>query len=143
MYLLFFCLFNDNMCNICLSFLKQQQLFEKAINRNLIISLPTGTGKTLIAINLIKYNLHQTDGTYPDVARRSVFIAPTRVLVDQQYDEICSLLKSTSVGKFHGELNVCGYNKKAWSQHWNNYRVLLFTPAVLYSMLNDPSLFTF
>lgn len=56
----------------------QRAALEHTIERNTILSLPTGTGKTLVAVLAVDYFLR----VHPDLA--VVFIAPTVVLVSQQ-----------------------------------------------------------
>jgi endoribonuclease Dicer len=56
----------------------QHECFEHAKNRNTIVNLPTGKGKTLIAAKLINHFLE----LYPN--KKIAFLVPTRPLVAQQ-----------------------------------------------------------
>jgi len=55
----------------------QQQIFETCKNKNCLVVLPTGIGKTLIALMLTIERMEK----FPD--QKVVFLAPTRPLVEQ------------------------------------------------------------
>ena len=55
----------------------QARIAASAVSRNTIVMLPTGTGKTLIAAEVIK-----------SLGPRSVFFVPTILLVQQQASAI-------------------------------------------------------
>ncbi|CAB9506341.1 Dicer-like protein [Seminavis robusta] len=57
----------------------QKESLAHAKERNTIVNLPTGRGKTLIAVKLIEHCLQ----AYP--ARKVAFLVPTRALVEQHY----------------------------------------------------------
>ncbi len=57
----------------------QINLAAQAINENCIVVLPTGLGKTTIALHVISEYLLKDFGTI-------LFLAPTRVLVNQHFD---------------------------------------------------------
>ena len=57
----------------------QINLANQAMNENCIIVLPTGLGKTTIALHVIAEYLQQD-------SVRILFLAPTRVLVNQHFD---------------------------------------------------------
>ena len=56
----------------------QESLAQQAIKENCIVVLPTGLGKTTIALHVISEYLSKGKGI--------LFLAPTRVLVNQHYD---------------------------------------------------------
>ncbi|MGD8300656.1 MAG: DEAD/DEAH box helicase family protein, partial [Nitrosopumilaceae archaeon] len=56
----------------------QVNLAEQAIKENCIVVLPTGLGKTTIALQVISEFLSKGKGV--------LFLAPTRVLVNQHYE---------------------------------------------------------
>src|SRR5699024_760567 len=92
-----------------------------------------GTGKTMIAINLIKNKLHQTEGTFPEEAKRTVFLAPTRELVNQHYHTVKSLVPA-NVTYLHGDKKVDLFSREQWDNYWQKYEVIIFTPQVLVGM---------
>jgi ERCC4-related helicase len=64
----------------------QEEILEFAKNQNAVCLLSTGSGKTMIAIHLIKHCLSKcnlVDDIHPE--KKVVFLAPTVVIVQQQY----------------------------------------------------------
>lgn len=98
------------------------------------MSLPTGTGKTLIAVHLLQEFLRDTIGEYPTVSKRSIFLAPTKILVEQQ----CSVMKKylpAQIVFFTGDQNVDDFDVETWNKHLKENQILVMTPAILESML--------
>ncbi|KRX02756.1 P-loop containing nucleoside triphosphate hydrolase [Pseudocohnilembus persalinus] len=60
----------------------QQQVFKQCVEKNTIIFLETGTGKTFIVICLIVYFAHKNPG------KKVIFLARTVILLEQQTEEI-------------------------------------------------------
>ena len=64
----------------------QIELLHKAVERNIIVCLGTGTGKTFVSVLLIKEMLWQTE---PDHGKKkTLFLAPTVPLVSNPRDII-------------------------------------------------------
>ena len=59
----------------------QVELLERAKERNTIVYLSTGTGKTFISVMLIKELAHEVRGNYKDGSRRTFFLATTGIYV--------------------------------------------------------------
>ena len=55
----------------------QVELLERAIERNTIVCLGTGTGKTFISVMLIKEMAHQVRQTYKSGGKRTFFLVNT------------------------------------------------------------------
>ncbi|KHO51528.1 MAG: Type III restriction protein res subunit, partial [archaeon GW2011_AR13] len=55
----------------------QQKIFETCINKNCLVVLPTGLGKTLIALMLTIKRMQEYPG------KKVVFLAPTKPLAEQ------------------------------------------------------------
>ena len=62
----------------------QVELLERAKERNTIVCLGTGTGKTFISVMLIKELAHEVRGTYKNGGKRTFFLVNTgkRLLLD-------------------------------------------------------------
>ncbi len=102
--------------------LYQQRIFAKAIDGNLLVILPTGLGKTLIASMLSIHRLNQVQGS------KVVFLAPTKPLIMQH---VKTFGESTSVSlqaiaELTGEM-VPEKRRDAWNQA----TVCFMTPQTL------------
>lgn len=102
----------------------QISLFKDAIDRNTLIVLPTGLGKTIIAAMVAEYVLKQRN-------EKVIFLAPTRPLITQHYETMKKLLdlKDDEISKFTGEVD----NEDRLLK-WVTSRVVISTPQVV---LND------
>ena len=79
----------------------QQNIFKNVLNKNSLIVLPTGLGKTLIAIMLIIYHLRRSPN------KKILFLAPTKPLVEQHRKSILDLtnLSEEEVSLYTGDKN--------------------------------------
>ena len=79
----------------------QYNVFNKCMNRNSLVVLPTGLGKTIIAILLIAKNLQK----YSD--SKIVILAPTRPLVWQHFNSCIELLNldEENITQFTGKVS--------------------------------------
>ena len=67
-----------------LHFYKQVELLQAALDNDIIVYLPTGSGKTFIAALLIKEKSSEVTPSLATKGRRTVFLVPTVVLAIQQ-----------------------------------------------------------
>ena len=117
------------MCTITLR-AYQSRIAATAEKFNTIVLLPTGSGKTLVAAEIIAR-----------LGTPSVFFVPTVPLVGQQAKAIGSRLPSLTIGKFHGEtplpkaFDVLVTTPKAFDAaqtrgscalSWRNFKVVVF-----------------
>ncbi|KAK4487898.1 hypothetical protein RD792_003636 [Penstemon davidsonii] len=109
----------------------QLEALEKALKQNTIVFFETGTGKTLIAIMLLKSNAHLLRNPSPYIA---VFLVPTVVLVTQQ-GEAVAMHTDLKVGKYYGELGVDFWDATTWEREKNEHEVLVMTPQILLDAL--------
>ncbi|XP_047956209.1 endoribonuclease Dicer homolog 2 isoform X1 [Salvia hispanica] len=116
-----------------LSFARSYQLeaLEMALKDNTIVFFETGTGKTLIAIMLLRSYSHLLRKPSPHIA---VFLVPTVVLVTQQ-SEVVALHTDLKVGKYYGEMGVDFWDEATWKQELDKYEVLVMTPQILLDAL--------
>ncbi|KAF5180350.1 Endoribonuclease dicer-like protein [Thalictrum thalictroides] len=109
----------------------QIDALEKAMKQNTIVFLETGSGKTLIAIMLIRSYAYQLRKPSSFVA---VFLVPTVHLVNQQ-SEVVKLHTDLKVGKYWGELGVDFWDANTWKNELAKYEVLVMTPQILLDAL--------
>lgn len=95
----------------------QVNLADQAIKENCIVVLPTGLGKTAIALHVIAEYLSKGTGGV-------LFVAPTRVLVNQHYEFLKNNLTLDDVSLITGEDTIQKRTKL-----WNN-SVICATPEI-------------
>ncbi|KAJ3274422.1 Dicer-like protein 1 [Terramyces sp. JEL0728] len=105
----------------------QTELFLKAKESNILAILDTGSGKTLIALLLLRHMASLEPET--QAKKCSIFLVPTIPLVGQQasYIEANSPLK---VKQYHGGTTSAAWDKKYWANEIQEYDVLVLTPAI-------------
>ncbi|CAH8386214.1 unnamed protein product [Eruca vesicaria subsp. sativa] len=105
----------------------QVEALEKAMKQNTIVYLETGSGKTLIAIMLLRSYAYLFRKPSPCF---SVFLVPQVVLVTQQAE---ALKRHTDlkVGMYWGAMGVDFWDASTWKQEVDKYEVLVMTPAIL------------
>ncbi|MFQ5968917.1 MAG: DEAD/DEAH box helicase [Nitrososphaerales archaeon] len=84
----------------------QISLANIALQNNTLVVLPTGLGKTTIALIVIAETLAKSK-------KRCLFLAPTRVLVNQHYEFLKNHLQIFDISMVTGE-DVMSERKKAW-----------------------------
>ena len=84
----------------------QINLANDAKGENSLVVLPTGLGKTTIALQIMAHILSQNKGGV-------LFLAPTRVLVNQHYDFLKENLLLDDIGIVTGE-DLINKRKKSW-----------------------------
>ncbi|MGH1567191.1 MAG: DEAD/DEAH box helicase, partial [Nitrosopumilus sp.] len=95
----------------------QVNLANQAIDENCIVVLPTGLGKTAIALQVIAEYLSKGTGGV-------LFLAPTRVLVNQHFEFLKSNLTLDDISIITGEDTIQKRGKL-----WNN-SVVCATPEI-------------
>uniref|UniRef100_A0A803KMM7 Uncharacterized protein n=1 Tax=Chenopodium quinoa TaxID=63459 RepID=A0A803KMM7_CHEQI len=118
-----------------LSFARSYQLdaLEKAMKQNTIVFLETGSGKTLIAVMLLRsyaYFLRR-----PTQSNIAVFLVPTVVLVKQQA-EVIELHTDLKVGKYWGDMGVDFWDAAIWQKQLDEHEVIVMTPKILLDALS-------
>ncbi|KAH7107313.1 P-loop containing nucleoside triphosphate hydrolase protein [Auriculariales sp. MPI-PUGE-AT-0066] len=106
----------------------QEEIRHGARDHNIIAVLPTGSGKTFIAANVIR-----------DVTARAVeggahhvvlFLAPTTTLVDQQTQFLTAQLPLKVAG-YVGKSEIEQWEGPRWRSEFLNHHVLVMTPELL------------
>ena len=95
----------------------QVNLANQAVNENCIIVLPTGLGKTAIALHVIAEYLSKGSGGI-------LFLAPTRVLVNQHYEFLKENITVDDISLITGEDTIENRTKL-----WNS-RIICATPEI-------------
>jgi len=100
----------------------QEKIFIKCLNCNCLVVIPTGLGKTIIALMLAVHRLTEKSNS------KVVFLAPTKPLVEQHYNSFLefTLLPPESLKPITGSI-VPEKRKKIWE----NLEVAFMTPQVL------------
>lgn len=114
----------------------QIELFERAKADNIIAVLDTGSGKTLIAVLLLKYIISKEleNRALDKPPRISFFLVDSVTLVYQQAAVLQANL-SQRVEKFCGAMGTDLWNKEIWDKHFNSNMVIVCTAEVLYQCL--------
>ena len=123
----------------------QKKIFEKCKNQNSIIYMETGKGKTLISIMLMadflgidlcnkaNYKKLKKD---KDKDRKIVFLVNEAALVDQQKEEISSIL-NIGVDTIQGKKDSKSKKDKEYFKlKWNSSYIFVAIPDVIYDLLS-------
>ncbi|CAF1375740.1 unnamed protein product [Rotaria sordida] len=113
----------------------QTELMEQAKFENLIACLPTGSGKTYVAVMLIKEMSYSIRESIKKGGKRTVFLVKTVQLVDQQSDYICTHT-NLRVGRYCGELGVDLWDKEKWQDEFEKHQVLVFTAQIFLNLID-------
>ncbi|KAI9563248.1 hypothetical protein GHT06_010706 [Daphnia sinensis] len=113
----------------------QIELFQAALDDNIIVYLPTGSGKTLIAALLINEKSDEVTKPLNAGGRRTVFLVPTIVLAIQQ---AAYLRKHTclKVQEFYGGMGVDLWGRGKWQIEFENNHILVMTAQIFVDILN-------
>lgn len=109
----------------------QLEALETALKQNTIVYLETGSGKTLIAIMLLRSYAYLLRKPAPCIA---VFLVPKVVLVTQQGDAL-AMHTDLEVGKYWGEMGVDYWDAATWQRQVDDHEVLIMTPDILLAAL--------
>jgi len=98
----------------------QKSIFETSKEKNTLVVLPTGLGKTLIALQLADYRLQK----YPE--SKILFLAPTRPLVEQHYHYFKKNSDFEDMHIFTGKINP-----KKRKEIWTRASIIFSTPQCI------------
>ncbi|KAJ2950975.1 hypothetical protein O0L34_g5352 [Tuta absoluta] len=113
----------------------QTELEEIAMAKNTIIHLPTGSGKTFIAIRIIQRNRHDLKAPWGCGGKRTFFLVNTIPLVTQQKKVIQKMCAVKSVAGYSGEDGVDYWDKNKWDAELSEHEVIVMTSQILADML--------
>lgn len=107
----------------------QVELFEAARKENIIVCLGTGTGKTFIAVMLIREYDAAVRIPFEEGGKRTFFLVPTVPLVVQQQKAIKDQT-DLHVGGYVGDMGVDNWSADHWNTEFVKSQVLVMTPDV-------------
>jgi len=105
----------------------QQAIFETARKHNTLVVIPTGLGKTLIALLLASYRIEK----FPD--SKILFLAPTRPLVEQHYDYFNKHMSK----KYKSHIFTGKINAKKREEIWEKAQIIFSTPQCIENDLKN------
>ncbi|KZC10938.1 Endoribonuclease Dicer [Dufourea novaeangliae] len=108
----------------------QIDLYETAHKQNTIIYLPTGSGKTFIAVMLIKALSADIRKPYNEGGKHTVFLVNTVPLVTQQ-SEYIARTTGLACGGYCGDMGVDCWKDAEWAKELQKYQVLVMTSQIL------------
>ena len=100
----------------------QENIFINCLKRNCLVVIPTGLGKTILALMLSVYRLSEYQNS------KIIFLAPTKPLVDQHYESFLELTKLTEE-EMSAITGAISPEKR--TKIWENSRIAFMTPQVL------------
>ncbi|CAM1325416.1 DICER1 (predicted), partial [Pycnogonum litorale] len=112
----------------------QVELLDKARKQNVIVCLGTGTGKTFIAVMLIKELSHDIRESFVKNGKRTFFLVNNVPLVTQQASVI-SDHTDLEVGKYVGDMLVDMWDKATWQEQLTDKQVLVMTTQIFLDIL--------
>jgi len=115
--------------------LYQAELIEEAKKRNIIIRADTGTGKTLVALELIAWTAARTKAD-PAHHQIQAFLVPTRPLVHQQAEYIQSQSPGLRVKAYTGDLQPELWNIDKWRSELNGVDLIVSTAQIFYDLVS-------
>ncbi|UCD20755.1 MAG: DEAD/DEAH box helicase [archaeon] len=104
----------------------QKRIFETCTKKNCLVVLPTGLGKTLIALMLAKERVNKFPGS------KILFLAPTRPLVEQHYHSFKKDSDFENMHIFTGKIN-----SKKRKEIWKNAQIIFSTPQCIQNDLKN------
>ncbi|KAJ8678831.1 hypothetical protein QAD02_014618, partial [Eretmocerus hayati] len=110
-------------------------LYEKAVHKNSILYLPTGTGKTFIAVLLAKHMSYALTKPFSEGGKRTFFIVNTVALVHQQSAFFSRHTGLTCKG-YSGDMQVDFWSRDQWIEELETNQILVMTAQILLNILN-------
>ncbi|MFX0044027.1 MAG: DEAD/DEAH box helicase, partial [Candidatus Hodarchaeota archaeon] len=101
----------------------QSTIAEKCINKNSLVVLPTGLGKTIIAVLVVRKTLE----LFPS-ENKIIVLAPTRPLINQHYETFHKFLK---IGEKQSSILTGKVDPEKRTQLFMESQFLFYTPQTL------------
>ncbi len=100
----------------------QENIFINCLKKNCMVVIPTGLGKTILALMLSVYRLSEYENS------KVIFLAPTKPLVDQHHE---SFLELTKIPKEEMSAITGAISPEDRIKIWDDLRIVFMTPQVL------------
>jgi endoribonuclease Dicer len=118
----------------------QEKLYAECLNRNSLIYLPTGSGKTFIALKVINHFEKQLNTPLEEGGKRAVFLVNTVCLAEQHKETIEEIL-GLKVACWTSETKKKTWNKTKYVDEFESNHIVvataqLFLDAVKHSFLS-------
>ncbi|PPJ60352.1 hypothetical protein CBER1_10883 [Cercospora berteroae] len=109
----------------------QQEMLQLSLEKNIIVAMDTGSGKTHIAVARIRAELERLKGDH-----LIWFLAPSRTLAQQQHHVLNTELSAYGIRLLTGADEVDKWtDQPLWDAVFVNVRVVVATPAILRDVL--------
>ncbi|KAL6915716.1 hypothetical protein FSHL1_007166 [Fusarium sambucinum] len=109
----------------------QREMLERSLERNVIVAMDTGSGKTQVAVMRIQ---HELDTCAPD--KIVWFLGKTVSLCEQQYGVLQIQMPSVSMRLLTGQLNIDTWSEDVWPRILHGTRIVVSTFDVLRDALD-------
>ncbi|XP_018331371.1 endoribonuclease Dicer [Agrilus planipennis] len=114
----------------------QLQLMKIALKQNTILFLPTGSGKTFIAVLLIKRLSQDLEIPVKDGGKVTLFLVSTVALVDQ-HSKTLQRHTAFKIGSYSGDMNIDSWSKTAWDMEINSNQILVMTAQIAVNIVSS------
>ncbi|CAG9824066.1 unnamed protein product [Phaedon cochleariae] len=114
----------------------QVELMKIGLEKNSIIFLPTGSGKTFIALMILKQMSGSLLESYCNGGKITIILVNTIALVDQHSKYILDHTNLT-VGQYTGEMNLDFWPREQWYTEFDQHQVLIMTSQILVNLVNN------
>lgn len=106
----------------------QEKMKEICIKQNTIIYLPTGAGKTYIAIKVIEHFSKDLVKPLDEGGKRTIFVVNTVALARQQFDVLTKRMGfDLKVRLYTGDMNVDNWKRDKWREEFGEYHIIVAT----------------
>ncbi|XP_050092159.1 endoribonuclease Dicer [Anopheles aquasalis] len=112
----------------------QQQMKDICLRKNTIVYLPTGAGKTYIALMVMREMSHQLRSNIDDGGKRTFFLANTVALAKQQA-QFFSRFFPFNVRLYTSEVNLDTWKQDRWLSEFREVQILVSTSQILLDIL--------
>ena len=118
----------------------QIKVFEEAKDKNSIIYMETGKGKTIVSIMLIAHflgiDINNDQKPKLDKSKKIIFFVCDTALVDQQKNRISSIL-NVEVGTIQGKKDKKSKNDyDCFKKKWESLNIFVAIPSIIYKILS-------